>query len=205
MLDLAQIEVGRMAPQSQPVEVGEYLRASVRALRPLAEAKGIVLEVDVPAELPVVSLDPRLLGRIVTSLVGNAVKFTDLGEVRVRARHDGERLWIEVADTGIGIAPEAVARLFEPFEQASDGHGRTHEGNGLGLSIARDVAALMGGEVTVESALGEGSRFHVSVPAPLSNLATVALATAGETVVCDVTGSGVAGKRRPARSSVNDR
>lgn len=112
--------------------------------------------------------DAGLFDRVVTNLVGNAVKFTERGGVRVTAHHDGERLWVEVTDTGIGIAPDALDRLFEPFEQASDGHARTHEGNGLGLAIVRDVVALMGGAVTVESVVGEGSRFRVRLPAPLA-------------------------------------
>ena len=113
-----------------------------------------------------VAVDPGLLDRAVTNLLGNAVKFTDAGSVTARVRHGGSRLVVTVEDTGVGIAPEAQERLFDPFEQASAGHARTHEGNGLGLALVRRVAGLLGGAVTVESALGQGSRFTVSVPAP---------------------------------------
>ena len=167
VLDLAQIEAGQLEPRPRPVRTAEHLREAVDAVRPLADEKGLALTLDVAGGLPDVVLDPGLADRVVSNLLGNAVKFTERGAVTVRARHRAGRLVVEVEDTGVGIAPGALGRLFDPFEQASDGHARTHEGNGLGLAIARDVAGLLSGSVSAESAPGEGSRFTFVVPAPV--------------------------------------
>ena len=169
VLDLAQIEAGEMHPQSRPVDVAAHLDATVQALRPLADDKGLLVRLDVEEGLPVVSLDPCLLDRIVTNLVGNAIKFTEDGSVKVRARYGGDHLVLEVSDTGIGMDPTSQERLFNPFQQASEGRNRSHEGNGLGLAIVRNVTELMGGQVTVASVLGEGSRFRVSIPVAVAD------------------------------------
>ena len=167
VLDLAQIEAGQMAPSPRPTDVGALLVGAAKDVGPLAAAKGVTLMVDVPPDFPELVVDPGLLDRVVSNLIGNAVKFTDEGHVNVQTRYDGTRLRVEVSDSGIGISPEDLEHLFDEFRQVSDGHGRTHEGNGLGLALARRVTALMGGEVSVESALGVGSRFGISVPAPV--------------------------------------
>ena len=165
VLDLAQIEAGHMAPAPRPTDVGALVAAAARDVAPLAAAKGLALTVDAPADLPTVALDGGLLDRVVSNLVGNAVKFTDAGRVDVRVRYDGARLDVEVSDTGVGISAPELGRVFDEFRQVSEGHARTHEGNGLGLALARRVAALLGGEVSAESEPGVGSRFRVSVPA----------------------------------------
>ena len=165
VLDLAQIEAGRMRPSRRPTDVGTLLRAALQGARPLAEQKGLALELEAQ-ELPALLLDAGLLDRVVANLVGNAVKFTEKGGVRVSATHDGEHLAIAVSDTGIGIAPEHQAHVFDQFRQGSEGAARTHEGNGLGLALARRVARLLGGDVSLESRPGAGSTFTVAVPAP---------------------------------------
>ncbi|MBU1801776.1 MAG: hypothetical protein KKA97_05960 [Actinobacteria bacterium] len=150
------------------MDIEDLLAAAARDVRPLADQKGVSLEVEVPTDLPSLSLDAGLFDRVIGNLLGNAVKFTEQGGVRVRALYDGASLHVEVYDTGIGIAPEHLSHLFDEFQQVSEGDGRTHEGNGLGLALARRVAALLGGQIAVESTVGEGSRFRVSVPAPRS-------------------------------------
>ena len=165
VLDLAQIEAGKMEPAPRPTDVAALVTAALRDVAPLAQAKGLGLAVDAEPWLPPLAVDPGLLDRAVANLVGNAVKFTEAGQVTARVRWDGAHLTVEVEDTGIGIAPDAQDRLFDPFEQASDGHDRTHEGNGLGLALVRRVVALLGGAVSVESTPGEGSRFTIAVPA----------------------------------------
>ncbi len=166
VLDLAQIDAGQMTPRPRPVDVTGRLAAVLDAFAPLAGRKGVRLHGDLAGVPPAVLVDSGLLDRAVSNLVDNAVKFTDGGAVTVRARHDRGRLTVEVEDTGIGIAPGAQATLFDPFQQVSDGHARTHEGNGLGLAIVRRVAELLGGSVSVESVPGRGSRFCLSVAAP---------------------------------------
>ncbi len=168
VLDLAQLEADEIAPLARPVDVRAWLDATLEAHRPLADAKGLAFEIEVPKGLPTLSFDPDLLERAVNHLVHNAIAFTDQGSVVVRARYDAGRLAVEVSDTGIGMAPDDLDRVFAPFQQLSEGDARTHEGNGLGLAVVQGFASLMGGEVTVESAPGEGSRFRIAVPAPPS-------------------------------------
>ena len=166
VLDLAQIEGDQMAPRPRPTDAVALVVRAARAAAPLAEAKGLGLEGDLPPGLPDVALDPDLLRRALDALLDNAVKFTDEGSVVVRLRHDGARLRVAVEDSGIGIAPGDRDRVFAPFAQVSDGDGRSHEGSGLGLAVVAGVVALMGGAVSVEGAPGGGTRFEVAVPAP---------------------------------------
>ncbi len=174
VLDLAQIEAGQMRPVPYPVDARALPDAAVRDVRSLARAKGVALVTDMPADLPVAMLDAGLVDRIVCNLLGNAVKFTERGTVTLRARHDAGLLEIEVANTGIGILPAALPYLFDEFQQVSEGDGRTHEGNGLGLAIVQRVAALIGGRVAVESAIGRGTAFRVVLPAPVHTPALAA-------------------------------
>ena len=164
VLDLAQIEAGQMTPTPRPVDVAEFVRAAARDLSPIADAKGLAFDVDAPDDLPEVAVDDGILDRALANLLGNAVKFTDRGGVSLRARYTDGRLELVVADTGIGIAPEALPYLFDEFRQASEGDARTHEGNGLGLALARKAVSILGGTIGVESRPGVGSRFTVSVP-----------------------------------------
>ncbi len=176
VLDLAQLESGDMTPSPRPADVGARLAAAARDVEPLAAAKGLALAVEVPPGLPRLVVDPDLLDRVVSSLLGNAVKFTDQGRVDVRTRYDGDRLHVGVSDTGVGIRAEDLGHLFDEFQQVSDGDARIYEGSGPGLALARRVAALMGGEVSVESEFGVGSTFAVSVPAPVAvHTSTVAV------------------------------
>ena len=165
-LDLAQIEAGHMEPRPRPTDAVAVVVRAARAVAPLAEAKGLRFEGDLPPDIPVVTVDPDLLGRALDALLDNAVKFTDAGAVTVDVRHDGATLRVAVEDTGAGVAPDALGQMFLPFAQASDGDARTYEGAGLGLAVAAGVAGLLGGEVSADSALGVGSRFEIAVPAP---------------------------------------
>ena len=171
VLDLAQIEGDQMAPRPRPTDAVALVVRAARAVAPLAEAKGLGIEGDLPSGLPSVALDPDLLGRALDALLDNAVKFTDAGAVTVRVHHDGGVLRVAVEDTGVGVAAGDRDRIFAPFAQASDGDARTHEGSGLGLAVVAGVVGLMGGEVSVEGAPGEGSRFEVAVPAPPADAA----------------------------------
>src|SRR5688500_518910 len=146
-----------------PVDVETLVGNVIAASSAAAAAKGISIRANVPVGL-VVPGDRQRLERILSNLVTNAVKFTDRGEVRVEAERSARRLRIHVVDTGIGIAPEHRERLFEEFFQVDNAERNRTKGFGLGLAIARRMARQMGGDVTVESAVGHGSRFTVVLP-----------------------------------------
>ena len=163
VLDLAQIDAGGGALRPAPLDLPAHLAASVALLRPGAQAKGLALTLDAPPALAAV-LDAGALDRVLTNLVGNAVKFTDAGSVTVALRADGPDAVLTVADTGIGIEAAFLPDLFSEFRQESEGHARSHEGSGLGLAITRRLVEMMGGTVGVTSEKGTGTTFTVRVP-----------------------------------------
>jgi signal transduction histidine kinase/ActR/RegA family two-component response regulator len=167
VLDFSKIDAGRLDIEALPFSLAELVAGAVETMLPQARQKRLALFADPPGDGPdrVVG-DPVRVRQILFNLVGNAVKFTDRGFVRIsadsRAEADGTvQVSLTVTDSGIGIDKAAQARLFEPFTQADSSTTRRFGGTGLGLSIVRRLAQLMGGEVTVASAPGEGSRFTV--------------------------------------------
>ncbi len=136
---------------------------TLAAAAPAAEAKGLVLRADLPAGLHACA-DPAALRHLFAALVGNAVKFTEAGSVRVSARAAEADVEVVVADTGAGIAPEAMAHIFAAFRQADGRRNRRHGGGGLGLAIAQRLVQLHGGIISVESEPGVGSTFTVRLP-----------------------------------------
>ena len=163
LLEYARLEGGADRPETAPVDVGAVVDNVVAASSVVATAKGLSLRSNVPMDL-VVSTDRQRLERILSNLVGNAVKFTDQGGVRVEVGQGKRHLRIHVIDTGIGVAPEHRERLFEEFFQVHNAERNRSKGFGLGLAIARRMARQLGGDVTVESAVGHGSRFTVVLP-----------------------------------------
>ena len=164
VLDLARLESDGVKPYLIPADVCEEVRQAVRSLRPLADRRGIALRVEAPDRPIMADLDTACFGRIVTNLVGNALKFTEAGHVAVRVSADAHHVRIDVEDTGIGVDPAFLPHLFDEFRQASTGETRSHEGTGLGLAITRRLVTLINGEIGVESTLGEGSTFSVTLP-----------------------------------------
>ncbi|HEX6037154.1 ATP-binding protein, partial [Longimicrobium sp.] len=166
ILDLARIEAGRMPVHLEAVLLGPLVESVVDSVEPLARGKGLALEVDVPAELPALITDRTRVKQIVLNLLSNAVKFTREGAVSLTARplEGGEGVEVAVADTGIGIAPEALAGIFDDFRQVDQSSTREFGGTGLGLSIVRKLLGLLGGSIRVESAPGVGSTFTVTLP-----------------------------------------
>src|SRR4051794_40922800 len=173
ILDFSKIEAGRLELERIELSTVELIEGVAEALAPQAAAKGLRLAAYVAADAPErVIGDPLRLQQILFNLLGNAVKFTEAGSVRLSLERDGEsRLRLKVADTGIGLTEEQRERLFQPFVQADSTTTRRFGGTGLGLSIVRRLAEAMGGGVSVESTLGVGSIFTV----------TVALESAAET------------------------
>ncbi len=164
ILDLAKIEAGKLVLEQAAVNVANIVANVTALLQSTAQAKGITLVTDVAAPPDSLLGDPARLQQSLLNLASNAVKFTDRGRVtlRVRAEPDGDahlRLRFEVEDTGIGIAPGVLARLFSEFEQADNSTTRRHGGTGLGLAITRKLAQLMGGDAGAASEPGAGSTF----------------------------------------------
>lgn len=162
LLDNARIESGRLELARHAFNLVDVVELQVELLRARAQAQGLWLRVFVRSpDVGWVLGDAKRVAQIVTNLVGNAIKFTAKGGVIVEmSREPGEMVVIAVQDTGIGIAPESLERIFKPFEQADAGVGQQFGGSGLGLSITRSLAQLMGGDASVRSTPGEGSRFE---------------------------------------------
>ena len=170
VLDLTKIEAGRMELREAPFGLRPLLAEVVDTLAVRAGEKGLRLDSEVAAEVPSVLVgDAGRIRQVLLNLLGNAVKFTERGGVRVglagRPLPDGRfELELAVSDTGIGIAPEVLPRLFQRFTQADGRMDRRYEGTGLGLAISREIVELMGGQIEVRSEPGRGSRFAVRVP-----------------------------------------
>ena len=167
ILDLSKIEAGKLVMEERAIEVRTLVREVVASLMPKACEKGVILAADIAPSVPELCTgDPLRIRQVLTNLLANALKFTAEGEVRASVLHDGDFLLLSVSDTGIGIASESLATLFEPFRQAEASTTRRFGGTGLGLAIARDLVERMGGTITVESEVGCGTTFEVSMRAP---------------------------------------
>jgi two-component system, sensor histidine kinase and response regulator len=170
ILDLSRIEAGRLDLQVLAGDARELVEETAVMLAGRAHDKGLELICDLPLDLPAsVQCDPVRLRQALVNLAGNAIKFTDRGEVIIRVRLPqpdaaAPHLLFEVEDTGIGVAPEAQARIFDLFTQADASTTRRYGGTGLGLTITRRLVHLMGGEIGVDSAPGLGSRFWFTIP-----------------------------------------
>ena len=171
ILDLSKIEAERMVLEELPLQLGQSVENIAGTLAHQAAEKGLRLTTDLPADLARVPLqgDPLRLGQILLNLVGNAIKFTEQGEVILRARPVGEtpemlQVRFEVTDTGIGIDADARERLFRSFEQADNSMTRKYGGTGLGLAICKRLVQLMGGEIGVDSTPQQGSTFWFVLP-----------------------------------------
>jgi signal transduction histidine kinase/ActR/RegA family two-component response regulator len=170
ILDLAKIEAGRMELEITEFDPSATLDEVVSLLSVRAQAKGLTMDLSMPPDLPgALRGDASRLRQVLFNLIGNALKFTERGSVNVDVSHrpvpdDRVELTIAVHDTGIGIAPEAMPKLFDRFMQADARTARRYGGTGLGLAISREIVDLMGGRIEVDSAVGVGSTFRVVVP-----------------------------------------
>jgi signal transduction histidine kinase len=167
VLDLSKIEAGKLELNPQTVELKPLIDEVIGTARELAEQNKNCLVVECEDKLAPITVDPMRLRQILLNLLSNACKFTKQGEVALRARKVANgRNWIElsVSDSGIGMTPEQLSRLFEEFSQAEATTAQKFGGTGLGLAISRKLARMMGGDVTVTSELGKGSVFTVRLP-----------------------------------------
>jgi signal transduction histidine kinase/CheY-like chemotaxis protein/serine phosphatase RsbU (regulator of sigma subunit) len=166
LLDFSRLEAGRLRPWFRPTDVGALTTELVGTFREACDRAGIALKVEVRPVPGEVYLDPDLWERIVLNLVSNAFKFTPAGAITVTLGpgEDARSLSVSVADTGIGIPSAELERIFERFHRVTTPEARSHEGTGIGLSLVRELVELHGGRIEVESRLGSGSRFTVTIP-----------------------------------------
>jgi signal transduction histidine kinase/CheY-like chemotaxis protein len=173
VLDLSKIEAGKLELNLEKVSIPPLIEEVVGTARPLAEQNKNRLIIDCPHDLPGIEADAMRLRQIFLNLLSNACKFTKEGDIRLTVgllQHDGRQfIDFAIADTGIGMTPEQMAKLFEEFSQADASTARQYGGTGLGLAITRRLCQMMGGDVTVASESGKGSTFTVRLPLALSH------------------------------------
>jgi two-component system cell cycle sensor histidine kinase PleC len=164
ILDMSKIEAGRMKLDMEPLDLSKTLAESLRVVSGRADDKNLMLDADIEGTTSVVA-DRRAIKQIIVNLLSNAVKFTpDGGKVIVRSRVLSDSIMLMIADTGIGIAPQSLARLGRPFEQVESQLTKTYHGSGLGLAIARSLTNLHGGSMRLRSKLGTGTVVCVVLP-----------------------------------------
>ena len=164
VLTLSRFDANRETTAPEPLDLEMIVDDAVVIAEPLASQKGLEFAVTAPNERVVIETDRGKLRQALVNLLSNAIKFTDQGRVSFSARIDGDRVTFEVADTGIGIDAQHLERIFEPFWQVDRRTTRRVGGTGLGLAVTRRIASLLGGSIAVQSTLGQGSRFTLSVP-----------------------------------------
>ncbi|HEY9852120.1 MAG TPA: ATP-binding protein [Leptolyngbyaceae cyanobacterium] len=164
ILDFAKLKNKNIELQIRPVDMRTIADVILTVCQPLIGQKNLQLINQIPVDIPAVDADENRVQQIMYNLIGNAIKFTDAGEVTVLAEVVNENLEITIADTGIGITADKLERIFESFEQADGSTARQYGGTGLGLAVTKKLVQLHGGEIRVESTVGNGSRFTFNLP-----------------------------------------
>ncbi|RKH74407.1 ATP-binding response regulator [Corallococcus aberystwythensis] len=164
LLEFSRIEAGRLHATAVPTDLATLTRGLASGFRSTLDRAGLSLDVDCPPLPLPVKVDPDQWEKIVLNLVSNAFKFTHQGGIRVSLRWEGTQVVLRVADTGMGIPPEELPRIFDRFHRVQGAQGRSYEGSGIGLALVRELVRLHGGDVSVESVPGQGSTFTVTLP-----------------------------------------
>jgi two-component system, sensor histidine kinase ChiS len=165
LLEFSKLEAGHARLNLAPVSVQELIEELITSARPLAHQREIDLKVELDSSLPVIGADADKMDSIITNLLSNALKFTPAGgTVTIKSRRDGDRIRVDVSDSGIGIAPEDHAKVFERFVQIDGSTARRYSGTGLGLSLVKELVELHGGEIHIESEAGKGATFWFWLP-----------------------------------------
>ena len=164
ILDMSKIEAGRLELIVEPFDLERIAGELMATAAPLAEQKGLALNLDIARDVGPLVADRTRVRQVLWNLIGNAIKFTDRGQIAVTVRRDNGEVLFAVRDTGIGIAPEHLPHIFDPFSQINPGRRGSISGTGLGLSISKSLVELHGGHIWVESQPGRGSTFHFAIP-----------------------------------------
>lgn len=163
LLAFSRVDSGREALQVREITLSEITENVAHVMEPLARERGLDFTVELPGETVVLRTDAGKLRQVLVNLTGNAVKFTEQGEVRLEATPEDGHVVFHIRDTGVGIAADHIDQIFQPFWQVKDTKA-AGDGTGLGLSVVRRLVGMMGGEVSVESAVGQGSTFRIRLP-----------------------------------------
>jgi signal transduction histidine kinase len=171
VLDLSKIEAGQLTLTLEDYALPDVVQSVVSATEALASTKGLKMSADIAPGLPMGRGDARRLSQVLLNLVGNAVKFTDEGEVAIGASAENGHFVLSVRDTGPGIAPEDQRKIFDEFQQVDSSNTRKKGGTGLGLAISKRMVEMHGGTISVDSELGHGATFRVTVPVRVEEVA----------------------------------
>jgi signal transduction histidine kinase len=188
ILDLAKIEAGRLDVRLAEVDLAALVEVCLRTVEPLIKSGQVCLKKQIEPDLPLLLTDQDRLRQILMNLLSNAIKFTPEGTVTVSIQGQAQEIAIVVADTGIGIPEHALGLIFEEFRQADSSTTRQYGGTGLGLAISRHLARLLGGDITVQSTVGVGSTFTITLP--LHSGATLSVRQNGITILHEATPEG---------------
>ena len=164
ILDLSKVEAGKIELQPRPLSLNALINQVADNLQPLVKQKNIAMTFESPGESIDIETDESRLDQVLVNVIGNAVKFTDKGGVTISLSKDEKAIHIEVKDTGIGISQDAIPYIFDEFRQVDGSTSRSYEGTGLGLAIANKLVHALHGKIAVESTLGKGSAFTISLP-----------------------------------------
>jgi signal transduction histidine kinase len=178
VLDLSKIEAGQLVLTLEEYALPDVVLSVVTATEALASSKGLKMTADIAPSLPMGRGDARRLSQVLLNLVGNAVKFTDDGEIAIGARAENGNFVLTVRDTGPGIAPEDQDKIFGEFQQVDNSNTRKKGGTGLGLAISKRMVEMQGGTISVDSELGHGATFRVTLPVRVEELAEEMLGAA---------------------------
>ena len=174
LLDFAKIEAGKMEVHVEPVKVNEVIQAAVSTIEPTLNGGGVRIIREIASDMPVLNTDREKLRQIILNLLDNAVKFTERGEIKISASQQNGSFKLAVSDTGIGIGKDDLNKIFEEFHRGDSSSAKNYRGTGLGLAIVKQFVNLLGGEVAVDSEVGKGSVFTVTLPLDLSPLSRTA-------------------------------
>ena len=164
ILDLSKIEAGKMEIIPEYFSLKMLLQVIKENMQSLSDEKGLTLKLTIPENLPKIESDESRLHQVLTNILGNAIKFTENGSVSIDAQFDENKIFIYVEDTGIGISKDSLPYIFDEFRQVDGTASRDYEGTGLGLAIAIKMIQILGGEISVESEVGKGSKFTIKIP-----------------------------------------